>query len=62
VCAVNRCSCIVANVWPYDVAGSLYFEELSLERVLDVYQLERSTGVVVSVGGQIPNNLVRDVL
>jgi carbamoylphosphate synthase large subunit len=41
----------------YDESDRLYFEELTLERVLDVYEAERSAGVVVSVGGQIPNNL-----
>ena len=35
----------------------LYFDELSLERVLDVIDLEQPRGVIVSVGGQIPNNL-----
>ena len=35
----------------------LYFDELSLERVLDVIDLEEPRGVIVSVGGQIPNNL-----
>lgn len=42
----------------YDECDRLYFEELSLERVLDIYEVEASSGVVVSVGGQIPNNLV----
>ncbi|GMI16053.1 hypothetical protein TrLO_g1426 [Triparma laevis f. longispina] len=41
----------------YDESDRLYFEELSLERVLDIYQLEGAGGVIVSVGGQIPNNL-----
>ena len=41
----------------YDECDKLYFEELSLERVLDIYELEYAEGVVVSVGGQIPNNL-----
>jgi carbamoyl-phosphate synthase large subunit len=41
----------------YDESDKLYFEELTLERVLDIYELERSAGIVVSVGGQIPNNL-----
>lgn len=41
----------------FDESDKLYFEELTLERVLDIYEKERSTGVVVSVGGQIPNNL-----
>ena len=41
----------------YDMCDRLYFDELSLERVLDVMDLEQPRGVVVSVGGQIPNNL-----
>ena len=41
----------------YDVCDRLYFDELSLERVLDILELETPKGVIVSVGGQIPNNL-----
>ncbi len=41
----------------YDMCDRLYFDELSLERVLDVIDLEQPKGVIVSVGGQIPNNL-----
>ena len=41
----------------YDVLDKLYFEELTLERVLDIVEKEKPMGVVVSVGGQIPNNL-----
>lgn len=41
----------------YDESDRLYFEELSFERVLDIYEWESAGGVVVSVGGQIPNNL-----
>lgn len=41
----------------YDMCNQLYFEELTLERVLDIVDLEQPFGVVVSVGGQIPNNL-----
>ena len=41
----------------YDVCDRLYFVELSFERVLDVIDLEQPRGVIVSVGGQIPNNL-----
>ncbi|MEG1635298.1 MAG: carbamoyl-phosphate synthase (glutamine-hydrolyzing) large subunit, partial [Rikenellaceae bacterium] len=41
----------------YDMCDRLYFDELSLERVLDVVDLEMPQGVLVSVGGQIPNNL-----
>lgn len=41
----------------YDVCDRLYFDELSLERVLDIEDLEKSRGLIVSVGGQIPNTL-----
>ena len=41
----------------YDMCDRLYFDELSFERVLDVIDLENPRGVIVSVGGQIPNNL-----
>jgi carbamoyl-phosphate synthase large subunit len=41
----------------YDECDRLYFDELTLERVLDIVDLEQPLGVVVSVGGQIPNNL-----
>ncbi len=41
----------------YDMSHRLYFEELSLERVMDILELERPLGTIVSTGGQIPNNL-----
>jgi len=41
----------------YDVCDRLYFDELSFERVMDIVELENPKGVVVSMGGQIPNNL-----
>ena len=41
----------------YDMCDRLYFDELTYERVMDVIELENPHGVVVSVGGQIPNNL-----
>ncbi|MBU0487369.1 MAG: carbamoyl-phosphate synthase (glutamine-hydrolyzing) large subunit [Bacteroidetes bacterium] len=41
----------------YDICDRLYFDELTFERVMDIYDLEDPNGVVVSVGGQIPNNL-----
>lgn len=41
----------------YDSCDRLYFDELTFERVLDIYDLEQSHGVIVSTGGQIPNNL-----
>lgn len=41
----------------YDICDKLYFEELSLERVLDIYEYEKPEGVIISMGGQIPNNL-----
>lgn len=41
----------------YDESDRLYFEELSVERTLDIYEAEAVGGVIVSVGGQIPNNI-----
>jgi len=41
----------------YDICDRLYFEELTYERVLDILDLENPKGVIVSMGGQIPNNL-----
>jgi len=41
----------------YDVCDRLYFDELSFERVLDIYEKENPEGIIVSMGGQIPNNL-----
>ena len=52
----------------YDICDKLYFDELSLERVLDIYEFEEGdakgavTGVVVSTGGQIPNNLAMKLM
>lgn len=45
----------------YDMCDRLYFEELSFERVADIYEFEKSQGVIVSVGGQTPNNIARKV-
>lgn len=41
----------------YDMCDRLYFDELTFERVMDIYELENPHGMIVSVGGQIPNNL-----
>ncbi|THZ34492.1 carbamoyl-phosphate synth [Aureobasidium pullulans] len=41
----------------YDEADRLYFENITLETVLDIYQLEQSSGVILSMGGQTPNNI-----
>ncbi|KOS16534.1 carbamoyl-phosphate synthase [Malassezia pachydermatis] len=41
----------------YDEADRLYFEELGFERVMDIYEMEGATGAVVSVGGQLPQNI-----
>ena len=41
----------------YDMCDRLYFDELTYERVMDIIELENPHGVIVSVGGQIPNNL-----
>ncbi|KAI1787477.1 hypothetical protein LXA43DRAFT_1028840 [Ganoderma leucocontextum] len=41
----------------YDEADRLYFENISLETILDIYDTERSRGVIISMGGQTPNNI-----
>ena len=41
----------------YDMCDRLYFDELTFERVMDILELEQPHGVIVSTGGQIPNNL-----
>ncbi|KAI9220090.1 hypothetical protein BC828DRAFT_406120 [Blastocladiella britannica] len=41
----------------YDEADRLYFENITMERVLDIYDIEQSSGVVLSMGGQTPNNI-----
>lgn len=41
----------------YDICDKLYFEELTFERVLDIYEKENPDGIIISMGGQIPNNL-----
>lgn len=43
----------------YDISDRLYFEELSFERVADIFEFEQSDGVIISVGGQTPNNLAQ---
>jgi len=45
----------------YDISDRLYFEELSFERVADIYEFENSSSVVVSVGGQTPNNIAKKI-
>lgn len=45
----------------YDEADKLYFETINLETVLDIYQLEASSGVIISMGGQTPNNIALDM-
>lgn len=41
----------------YDICDKLYFEQLTFERVLDIYDKENPEGIIVSMGGQVPNNL-----
>lgn len=43
----------------YDISDKLYFDELSVERVMDICEKEKPAGVIVSMGGQVPNNLAR---
>ena len=59
----NGLKAVVINYNPetvstdYDISDRLYFEELTFERVLDIIDLENPYGIIVSTGGQIPNNL-----
>jgi carbamoyl-phosphate synthase large subunit/carbamoyl-phosphate synthase small subunit len=63
----NKEYAIVINYNPetvstdYDVSDRLYFEELSSEVVNDIYTLENSKGIIMSVGGQTPNNIAMDL-
>ncbi|MFO7734380.1 MAG: carbamoyl-phosphate synthase (glutamine-hydrolyzing) large subunit [Candidatus Aminicenantes bacterium] len=41
----------------YDICDRLYFDELSFERVLDIYEKERPLGILLSMGGQVPNTI-----
>ena len=41
----------------YDICDKLYFDELTFERVMDICEKEKPSGVIISMGGQIPNNL-----
>jgi carbamoyl-phosphate synthase large subunit len=41
----------------YDICDKLYFEQLTFERVLDIYDIENPEGIIISMGGQVPNNL-----
>lgn len=45
----------------YDEADRLYFDELSFETVMDIYQFENPHGIILSMGGQIPNNIAMDL-
>ena len=45
----------------YDMSDRLYFEEISSESVLDVYNFERPHGIILSMGGQLPNNIAMDL-
>ncbi len=59
----NKLNTIMINCNPetvstdYDESDKLFFEELSLESVLEIYRKEKSKGIIISMGGQIPNNL-----
>lgn len=45
----------------YDMCDRLYFEEISFETVMDIYDLENPEGVILSMGGQLPNNIAMDL-
>nr|NVI70484.1 rudimentary [Cucujiformia] len=45
----------------YDMSDRLYLEEISFEVVMDIYQIENPTGIILSMGGQLPNNIAMDL-
>lgn len=45
----------------YDMSDRLYFEEISFEIVMDIYNLENPSGIILSMGGQLPNNIAIDL-
>ena len=45
----------------YDISNRLYFEELTFERIADIYEFEKSFGLIISVGGQTPNNQAKNL-
>lgn len=59
----NRYNTVLINCNPetvstdYDICDRLYFEELTLERILDIYEKEKALGIITCVGGQVANNL-----
>nr|NVI70392.1 rudimentary [Cucujiformia] len=44
----------------YDMSDRLYFEEISFEIVMDIYKIENPVGIILSMGGQLPNNIAMD--
>ncbi len=49
---LNECSFV-----DYDECDRLYFDEISFETVMEIYELEQPEGVILSMGGQMPNNI-----
>ena len=45
----------------YDICDRLYFDEISFETVMEIYRLEQPSGIVLSMGGQLPNNIAIDL-
>nr|NVI70386.1 rudimentary [Cucujiformia] len=45
----------------YDMSDRLYFEEISYEVVMDIYKIENPSGIILSMGGQLPNNIAMDL-
>ena len=45
----------------YDMCDRLYFDEISFETVMDIYDMENPNGIILSMGGQLPNNIAMDL-
>ncbi len=48
---------IIGNLLDYDECDRLYFDEISFENVMEIYELEQPEGLIISMGGQLPNNI-----
>lgn len=51
------CTHLIPCFSDYDECDRLYFDEISFETVMEIYELEQPEGVILSMGGQLPNNI-----
>lgn len=51
------CVCVCIFLVDYDECDRLYFDEISFETIMEICELEQPEGVILSMGGQLPNNI-----